>query len=389
MFPDPSTTEWLCELLISNRASHWAPDGDLEGGIRDVLRGKDERTVVGALCRGLQDRGAVNTFGANIFGESIDELGEIGFREAVPHLLALCNIPDLSSIVRDKVIRALGSFVDDARIIAPLVAALQDKESSVRFYAIQALSKTKDVRAIEPLTAMLSDKEMMHGDLLAEVAAKALAKLGCPEVLGAVVPLMKSPDNTVRRNVVIVLGLMGSPDTLPVLCAVLNDTDAWVRNGAAKSLLSAIQKGEPLDQPSKVVDLSLQNYCTAKYDWEKATMASLIGNLVEKSVRDLETDLLVRIEALRDADVILFEYWGTDDSGDRYGERKSIPLQFSKTRMAASSELARRGQKRTESDAIIREFAAHSDSAGGSQNRSGKPRKKGWLVRLLSRSGRR
>jgi len=101
--------------------------------------------------------------------EAAGALVNIG-EQAVEPLIAALN--DEHSSVRFLAAGALGD-IGDERAVEPLIAALNDEHPYVRKYAAEALGKIGDERAIEPLTAALNDKDE---DVRTE-AAEALEKL--------------------------------------------------------------------------------------------------------------------------------------------------------------------------------------------------------------------
>jgi HEAT repeat protein len=65
--------------------------------------------------------------------------------------------------------------------VEPLIAVLEDEDSSVRWAAARALARLGDARAVEPLIAALGDEDW---DTCAW-AAEALRRIGTPEALAA------------------------------------------------------------------------------------------------------------------------------------------------------------------------------------------------------------
>lgn len=82
-------------------------------------------------------------------------------------------------VVRLRAQSALADLGD--MVVEPLIAALEDKESSVRGGAAGALGDLRDARAVEPLIAALKDKEYW----VREAAAVALRRIGGEEAKGA------------------------------------------------------------------------------------------------------------------------------------------------------------------------------------------------------------
>lgn len=125
--------------------------------------------------------------------------------------------------VREAACDALGQ-VGDARALGSLVDALGDEYWPVRKAAASALSRIGGTRAVEPLIAALR----------AEVTHQA----------GAAVPVRSGYTDfpglhdswTVRREIVIALGMLGDARAVEPLVAALRDEHTWVRAYAAESL---------------------------------------------------------------------------------------------------------------------------------------------------------
>jgi HEAT repeat protein len=71
----------------------------------------------------------------------------------------IAALKDKDSSVRSGASSALGS-IKDVRAVEPLIAALKDEDSSVRSGAAGALGSIKDARAVEPLMAALKDENL-------------------------------------------------------------------------------------------------------------------------------------------------------------------------------------------------------------------------------------
>jgi hypothetical protein len=53
-------------------------------------------------------------------------------------------------------------IIGDPKAVEPLIAALKDRDASVRYHATLALAHIGDVRAVEPLKAALEDRDVRH-----------------------------------------------------------------------------------------------------------------------------------------------------------------------------------------------------------------------------------
>lgn len=150
---------------------------------------------------------------------AIDALGQVG-SPAVELLIKQLRDWD----IRKAVIRALGRIKDE-RVLEPLVnqlrsdefgldatdalvmlgepavdrlvAALKDKDESIRKQAVIALGRIKSTQALDPLIEMLQDKDWFTR----LTAAAALEKIGDERGREAIKPLLKDPDLVVKMRV--------------------------------------------------------------------------------------------------------------------------------------------------------------------------------------------
>jgi len=94
--------------------------------------------------------------------------------------------PSLSLELRWQAAEALGRL-GDARALAPLIEALQDKNNSLRGNAAEALGEIGDSRAVPCLIEALGDKD----DYPVRCAVEALGKLGDETAVEHLVPFLK------------------------------------------------------------------------------------------------------------------------------------------------------------------------------------------------------
>lgn len=150
---------------------------------------------------------------------AIDALGQVGSPAVEPLIKQLRDWD-----IRKSVIRALGRIKDE-RVLEPLVnqlrsdefgldatdalvtlgepaivrlvAALKDKDESIRKQAVIALGRIKSTQALDPLIEMLQDKDWFTR----LTAAAALEKIGDERGREAIKPLLKDPDMVVKMRV--------------------------------------------------------------------------------------------------------------------------------------------------------------------------------------------
>lgn len=118
-------------------------------------------------------------------------LSQIG-PDSVPGLIEALRDEDLR--VRSAavwVLEQIGEHDNDAalRAVEPLIAALDDSDEHVRWYAVGALGVIRDARAVPRLVNLLDDTD---GDFyynekrICDLAAEALERIGTPEARAAV-----------------------------------------------------------------------------------------------------------------------------------------------------------------------------------------------------------
>jgi HEAT repeat protein len=156
-------------------------------------------------------------------------LGLAGVKEAGNALLKALGDPEPA--VSLAAARALG------RIAAPemagaLLVALDHPSEQVRLGAAQALGMMGAEAAVDPLRGMLLDGQ----GLAVGVAAEALARIGSPEAIEALLVPMGDLSLTPRRHAAMAaLETMGRTAAEP-LAALLDSPSAHVRHNAAEAL---------------------------------------------------------------------------------------------------------------------------------------------------------
>lgn len=90
---------------------------------------------------------------------AVEALGELGNREAVPHLLKLLDKVEAYRWNRWLVVSALGNL-GDPRAVPALLRLLKDEDEFLRKITLFALKKIGDPKAFLPMVAMLRDPEL-------------------------------------------------------------------------------------------------------------------------------------------------------------------------------------------------------------------------------------
>jgi HEAT repeat protein len=148
----------------------------------------------------------------------------------------LCALKIGPTAVRVNVARTferLQNRMQDPRIIAPLIRALEDSEPALRAAAAHALgNNTTDDQKISPLLKAFKDE----ASVVRAAAAEAIGKIGKPEHIPNFLPLIKDDNFEVRIATIKALRDMKSPEALDPIISALKDSDTDVRKCAVESL---------------------------------------------------------------------------------------------------------------------------------------------------------
>jgi HEAT repeat protein len=118
-----------------------------------------------------------------------------------------------------------------AAAVDPLIAALQDKEGTVRKFAASLLGRLGDPRAIEPLGMALYD---LHHEV-GKVSAESLARFGIP-ALNVLVEALSHPEMWIRVHAIQALSKIKDGRVTPLLLQMLNDPEREVKKQVIQSL---------------------------------------------------------------------------------------------------------------------------------------------------------
>ncbi len=155
--------------------------------------------------------------------EAAITLGEMGDERCVEPLASALRDGDWQ--VREVAIEGIGQIGSPA--VDVLIKLLRDWD--VRKSAIMALGKIRDERVLEPLMLQLRTDEFM------EDATDALVHLGEPSLPG-LIKALKDKEELVRKQAVIALGRIKSPDAIDPLIEMLQNKDWYTRLTAAAAL---------------------------------------------------------------------------------------------------------------------------------------------------------
>jgi HEAT repeat protein len=218
--------EWLYQL---KHASEFSDRADALVALGKI---KNDEEVIGAV-----GNAAASDKAPGIRAKSAEALGKIGGHSALKQLLAALDNNDLPE-VRYAIVTALGSFKDDAAIVAKLEAvAKEDRSFRARASALQALGHLKAPNAYTILTAAVSGDS--PDGFLRDAALRGFGFLGDDKA----VPLLRewsAPGKPIAsRNAAIAsLGRLdkGNKDVTQQITSYLSEPHFAVRSAAIYAL---------------------------------------------------------------------------------------------------------------------------------------------------------
>ncbi|MCS6290554.1 MAG: HEAT repeat domain-containing protein [Nitrospira sp.] len=162
--------------------------------------------------------------------------------------LGSASVPALAGCLADSALQvqeaasAILASIADARVFRPLVEALGSRDWIVRMHAAKGLGRIGDPEAVNVLMPLLQDKVKA----VREEASSALAAIGAAAVLG-LIQALEHDDWLVRLHAVEALGKLKSPDSVdPLLRALFNERDSAIREDVVRAL-GAIRDARAVD----------------------------------------------------------------------------------------------------------------------------------------------
>jgi HEAT repeat protein len=149
--------------------------------------------------------------------------------ESLPSLIAATRATQW--VARRNAVWALGAL-DDARGVAPALAAMADREPPVRRVAAWALGALDADVAVTALIDALGDTDAT----VRSQVAWALGAIGDSRAVEGLIKALKDQDETVRSQAAWALGAIGDGRASDALAATLKDTSPKVRRQAAWAL---------------------------------------------------------------------------------------------------------------------------------------------------------
>ncbi len=200
---------------VSERILAWLSETDprLRLAACELVRSMPSSHSVAPLSRVLGDANA------DVRLAAATTLGILGDPEAVPSLLG--HLDDPNPEARTAIVVALGR-IGDPRAVVPLLGKAQDASPDVRRMTVRVLGDLGDVRASSALLLALRDRMQA----VRVEAIESLGRLRAQEAVAALSPL--ALDRTalpVRNAAVMALARVGSPQALDALIAALEADD--------------------------------------------------------------------------------------------------------------------------------------------------------------------
>jgi HEAT repeat protein len=210
------------ELLALLKHADWRQRADAAralGGVKD-LRATEK---LAALLAQTEERPEVR-------GNAALALGLMKAEQGLAPLLAA--VKDREAMVRAAAASALGRFPLPL-VVPPLTAALRDDERKVRLKAAGSLGQSASALAVPPLIRALGEDRDKQ---VREVAAAALGSLKDRRAAGALINALTDDYVNVQINAARALGAMRESAALAPLLINLRSRESAVRGAAALAL---------------------------------------------------------------------------------------------------------------------------------------------------------
>jgi HEAT repeat protein len=164
--------------------------------------------------------------------EAAIELGKREDRHASPYLLAALHDPHRA--VRMSAAKALASL-HEVQAVAAIIQLFKDEDFDVRCTAVEALNPHLTEAAYPHLLNLLRSPDA--DPRLREGAAWAIQPMEHPEVVPVLLAILRESDSELRQASISRLGYSGNEQAVvPIIDALQSDPDIYVRRAAASAL---------------------------------------------------------------------------------------------------------------------------------------------------------
>lgn len=145
----------------------------------------------------------------------------------------ITKLKDPKPAIRLAAVQKLENFLDDERVLSPLITALADTDPATRKTAAMHLGRIGDPRAVDGLLKLLADGNKN----IRKTAAESLGYIGDAKALPALAKLRDTDaDAEVRLEAVNALWRIGGPDAIDPLLRASKDADDAVARDAIEGL---------------------------------------------------------------------------------------------------------------------------------------------------------
>jgi HEAT repeat protein len=195
---------------------------ELMGKVQEILDRRDARLI----------RVLINMM--SLENEEIVELAVNGFKEFGADSLSLLHeaLNNSSATIRANAARALGNLASHQSTLY-LLEMLHDGEWQVRAEAAHALGRIGDKPALEPLVLKLRD----NVGKVQDAAAAAIVRYGRQATFPLLNTLSRERDKFALRAILLALGKIGDPKSVPALIGHLRSSYFIVRQAAVQALV--------------------------------------------------------------------------------------------------------------------------------------------------------
>lgn len=250
-------TALLCSLLLD-------PDIDVMNKAVDIIIEVNDPETVKHLLPALK---AENEFSRRA---AVEVLNEIGTTSSVKFLLEA--VADEDWWVRARASDALAR-IGGPRVVDAVLELIKDKDENIRRAAIEILNTCKDKRAVDQLILATQDKDWW----VSERAADALAEIGNPKALPALLKMLARND----RSVPVALRAIGKLGDQQMLGKVL----PYLKRPEREFKLAAIEAAAALtgEQHAETIRAYLQQAAVGADD--------TIGRAVTRALQRIDARL--------------------------------------------------------------------------------------------------
>ena len=200
--------------------------------------------------------------------EALEEVGDPGARQ--PLLAALA---DKDPSVRVSAIHALGKD-HSGEVVGRLLALLRDADPCVRLATAEVLAKRMDPALARDFVGLLGDGSFE----VRLTAVKFLGRIQDPALAVALLPLLTDLDSDVRQAVAVALGTMGEPVAIEALVLALTDEERAVRQAAGLAL-GQIDGNWAHSEAAQRASSRIEAKLNDQHAWVRSAAAQVVAKL--------------------------------------------------------------------------------------------------------------